>query len=788
MLLAESLPDAASWAALRAALGGRGVPGGPAQYAWRRCEALAGRALRLEALLAIEPTAALAPQAALRLARLCLARALLESRREPARPELVQGLERLLGAAGVGRAALQDELAALRAWAAAQRGRAAAADAGPCEQHRHAHYLQALQQLAARLRVLGPAAEAVHARLRWPAEGAGYAARLIACWDPPLPASERAVLLPGLLVRAHLEQLARPEPVRLAALGELAAAVEQARRVVEGREYEAPWHFALALEQPQPASAPAPQAVPRPAAPLPLEGGSGALAVLAAFHLAAGCRHPLPPTVGFTGRLQDGKVLPVGRAADKAELAIAAGMRVLFVPDGNGPELERWRAEHPERARGLVLESVPATLGGAALLDHLEQRLAAHYPGVLDYPPERLHFFLERALGRVQAGGRAEPRAEFHFLLRVTEARLANRADPAAGAGAAAGTPGLLARNVHAVALAGIGWSHAHEGDAGRALQFLRRAGCELAQLLRERALLPVALGSWLELDNYLAVALIDLLRLEQAERLLRRSLRRKERAGAFCAAPLLAASHGSLGQVLTYRAALVPELFAAAEAHLQRALRLAEPAQRERDRVYLATARLRAGRTAEALALLEQALADCSTRPDREAQATARYARLRAVEACARAADPQLVAGGWELLARARELSLEPWQQAVLDKWEAVLLARQGQAGERAQELFDRAVAALQRSAAGGELHGDLPLAAGAELERALVLEKAGARARAAAALLRACALLAPFARTAPRGAVRTLRALLARLRAAMRRGQRCAAAARALAGALPY
>ncbi|GAV21657.1 ATP-dependent protease LonB [Carboxydothermus pertinax] len=75
-------------------------------------------------------------------------------------------------------------------------------------------------------------------------------------------------------------------------------------------------------------------------APWPVDGPSAGLALIIALYSAI-LRRPIPAKTAFTGEISLlGEVCPVGGIPDKIEAAINAGVKTVFLPWGNYPEVE----------------------------------------------------------------------------------------------------------------------------------------------------------------------------------------------------------------------------------------------------------------------------------------------------------------------------------------------------------------------------------------------------------------------------------------------------------------
>ncbi|MHC4830753.1 MAG: hypothetical protein ACYTFT_10445, partial [Planctomycetota bacterium] len=589
-----------------------------------------------------------------------------------------------------------EQVRELRGWSADAR-----------EEDRAQAYSEALEALEERLVHLGPAAAQARDLLE-SRKAAG--ARILTIVQPQ---AGHGVLLPGTPLRVSVSLTERSadsdgslEREGAAEEGWLEGAAREARSIVEGRGYRGSWHAQVTLEGRR-----AWRRVEgsRPA----LVGGSGGLALLAAFHLAVGHRNPLPPWIGLTGALVDGRVAPVAHVAEKREVAAAFGVRVLLVPEACAQELEDPDPDSP--AAHVRVVPVPAALRGGDLLSFLEETVAVYAPSLLRYEDERLQFFLARAEGRAMTGGRADARAELRFLLRVTESPADEHASP------------VFRRNVRAVALAGVGRTLSHEARALEALAVFASAKELLDELARSRDLLALAAPTYLGIDNLRAVSLIDLLRFDEAEVLLRAGVAAKRAADVFCPRRLLGAALGTLGQVLTYRGALEgPAAFEEAESFLREAEGLSEPRHRARDRVYRATAVIRGGDPRGGWDMLLDVREGTRRRDDRAAWETRRYAALRAMEAVARLDLSEVGAA----LAEAtdwveHERLAAAWQRGVASRFRGVALARMGDpagaeiAFEASRDLFAPSLVHA--------LHPDHALRAATDLEHAVVLEHAG-------------------------------------------------------------
>ncbi len=727
---AFAVPSARAWRRVVALAQAEADPQRITAWIYHREPALAARLLRLERLAAVELRAPLCRADAEPLAHRLLVRVLCRTDFGAALERVCEPLGRLLAATGP-RAGARAQLELLARWRTDTEGRIAEA---PHLEARDAAYQAALRALAARPGPLGTAAREAARRLAPRASAAPFT--VLACTEPPLAPE---LLLPGLRLsgavylhaeRAHSPASTRP---RRRPVGDLARIVTQARRWVEGYRHDGPWHAEIELDGALPPGQP-PTASPL----VGLRARSCGLAVLAALHFAVGHRHPLPPSVAFTGALGTNGVEAVERIGAKAALALEHCARLLLVPEANLDALnERTDLE------SLHLLAVPSTLGAHAVLGWLEDALAQHYPGLMRHEPERLVYFLHRAEQQVRDGSPGRARVEFRFLERTT----------------ARDDASLLERNVHAVALCGLGRACSHEVETEQALAHLNRARAELDALARERALLPLAWPSYLELDNYRAVVLIDLLRHEEAIAVIDAAIARAQTAGALCPRTVLGAMHGTRGQALTFAGR-----FEEARAALERTIALVEPHERDRDHVYLATAELRGGALNEACARLSAVIerntetgARASWHDVARARRTAIHAALRLLEALARAlfAAPAATPLAPEALRAARTLAqagldaqpLRAWQRAVRARYEAVLAYALGQrnlAQTRAALARSRQAAAVPPGASA--LHPDHTIVAASALWEALVAEQANDPETAQAARNEAEALLAPF------------------------------------------
>ncbi|RME75541.1 MAG: hypothetical protein D6776_03005, partial [Planctomycetota bacterium] len=681
-----TLPEAREWMALLSLVCGEGQPQRLAAWCWRCAPGLTARALRFELLCGLGTEPPLCRADALPLVQTILTRALLDTRRATLLPAAVDAIESRLAAGSA--SGLGSEVATLRRWI--ERDLAAL----PLDDDRLEVYDEALgvalQRLAEDLDRLAPAVRRAAALLA--PSGPGHF-RVVACFDPPVAPR---LLEPGLVLRGAIAL--GTGPVRAGSSTPTAGEdlVPGFERILDEVRALAPVDYrrdGWAIEARLAGLAPS----GRPSRSLPrLDAASAALAVFAATHLALAHRHPLPPSVALTGGLEHGAVTPVAAARHKLAIALLGGARLVIAPEGNAAAFRHAAAACGAPVR---LAFVPPSLPGSELGGWLERTLGYHYPGLLRYEPARLHAFLARAEHLVQTGGQQDARHEFAFVARAT-----------------AGESTLLSRNLHAVALAGMGRAASHACRAREAAQLFERAERALEALAAEQGLLPVALPAYLQLANYRAVVSIDLLQHEAAEALLRSDLAGRQELGPLLPRTLRGASLGTLGQALTYRGACDE-----AREVLQRVIELVEREERDRDRIYLATAWLRGSRLAEARSLLVEVLERQGRQRGRAAEQTRVYGALRLLEAGARAAANGCGDGVPAAeIERAHEAlrsgGTQPWQLAVLQRWRAVLAFARGRATlADTLEALERAARRLEDGT--GPLHPDRTLAAATRL-----------------------------------------------------------------------
>ena len=710
-----------------------------AQLAWRWATPLAARLLRLDALLAIPIAAPLGPNAALHIAQHGLYRALIEAQRTPTRPQVMNPLIAMLE--GHNELATEELTQILAPWSL---------ESGPAnasEQALTQHYLDQLAALERKLTYFAPSVNAARNHLSC-TSGDNYRFNVLTYFVPEPPGD--GILLPGIALGGTLLLRGGDAPRKQHTLKSLAQAATQARRVIESSG-KTDWHIDLEID-----SAPG----HKPGQALPLEGASAGLSLLATFHFAVGHRNPLPHTVGFTGEVRDGSVHAISGIAAKMEVAAAHGVRVLFCPQDNERDVAASGGSPP----GLTLVYVPRDKSYGPLIQWLEQEIGRHFPSVYTYTPERLHFFLQRARGHVSTGGRANAQAEFAFIERVTAQQ------PTC----------TLSRNVHAVALAGMGRAQTHATNTADALTYFDEAETELTTLATERRLLPVATETYFDIDNLRAVAWVDLLRYERAEQVVTASIHSKELAGALCSQHHLATSYGTFGQVLTYRAALDPTLYPRALDYLGRALEAVEPEERDRERIYLATARLRSGQHTQALAELAAVVetnAHCGTAHARQHH---QYALVRWFEAACYAHSSEAMLAGHALRPEA-----PAWLRAMVCKWQAALAAATDP--QTSARLFNQAEALLAADTL-DTLHPDQTLVASMELQRTRLACQNGDLADAKTHLHAAIERLTPFVHAAAPAECQTVTTLLEAAGGAGDNLQELETAATALAKALPY
>ncbi len=720
----------------------QGLECDPLAYALLASPALVTRLARLETLPRLaQAMSSTCPTGRDPLLHALIFRQLVDARRAPFTPGALEAIERLLalGAndAPPGKTARAD-LEQLQHWPGAP---SPPTNEQGAEYDALRAYLHAIESLATRCR-LPKIQDAIRAARRFlapPEPGRrGYPARVLTvfCDHRLAPRLDPSTWLRGLAIDVDVELRSRLHPggPRTPHERDLQTALARARAILEtkpkaGSEAD-PWRLAVAIRTTQPSAAPTPGHHPADGvAPHEgrIEGGSAGLPLLAAFHFALGYRNGLPPILGFTGALtEDQRVEPVAHIEHKIGVAGAHGMRRLFVPERNASQPA---AQAAARRHAVVLEAVPESVRGAELVSWLEQHLLHHDPTLGRLPRERLVMVFERAQHLVHQSESRRSRAEFEFLCDVTKTP--------------SGPDATLQRNIHAAAWVGIGRGYNHEARSRDALHAFERAEHAFEELLRNQRLLPIAWQSYLDLENLRAVALTDLLQHERACALLERSLTRKRAATPLCSAPLLGATHGSLGQSLTYLGAAQPQRFDEARHHLEEALRLVEPHERPREEVYLATVLLRRGEVTEAAKALESLLTAITEGAPAE-PGTDTYAWLRLCEAAARWPQRDALASWRDRFTPAfSACENTPWQRAVLRKWQGVVHARLNGDPAAGEEDFTSARDAFAND---DPTHGDRALAAAVWLEETALWAEAGDRSRATTCRERACALLHPF------------------------------------------